>query len=133
MGRVPLASALQSGHLGVAKVLLHENAKLDVVEYVSLYSSSLTWAGHLTIITGIQGDLAPLHVAAQYGHSAIVRLLIEECVDINAREEESGSTAIFLAARRGYSNVVKILLEHGADPSIPNTVRPQILIFLYKA
>jgi len=53
----------------------------------------------------------PLHFAAEYGHTAAVRRLLEEPrIDITARTRAGGETALHLAAKRGHLGVVQLLL-----------------------
>ena len=68
-----------------------------------------------------------LHIAAQHGHSEIVRVLLDCGIDKDAAdavddEEEDdlvhpgdGTTALHLAAANGHLDVVQALLEVGAD------------------
>ncbi|MFQ6648917.1 hypothetical protein Gotur_020925, partial [Gossypium turneri] len=89
----------------------------------------LTKCPSLLLQTNAKGQ-TPLHVAARYGHSAIVKLLIKSCAkprdgdleklgkdQVNAvremlriRDQES-NTALHEAARCGNVEVVKALLE----------------------
>ena len=52
--------------------------------------------------------------AARTGHEAVVRLLLEEGADVNAKNK-SGETALMGAANKGYETIVRLLLEKGAD------------------
>ncbi|TYG74961.1 hypothetical protein ES288_D04G225900v1 [Gossypium darwinii] len=96
----------------------------------------LTKCPSLLLQTNAKGQ-TPLHVAARYGHSAIVKLLIKSCAkprdgdleklgkdQVNAvremlriRDQES-NTALHEAARCGNVEVVKALLEF-EDPDFP--------------
>jgi len=58
----------------------------------------------------------PLHVAAEYGYSEIVEVLLEHGADPNIRDKY-GETPLHVAAAFGNSKVVEVLLEHGADPN----------------
>jgi len=60
----------------------------------------------------IDGDLR-LHSAAFNGHSAVVRLLIENQVNVDTRDEV-GYTALHCAAMSGKSRVAELLLDAGA-------------------
>lgn len=55
-----------------------------------------------------------IHVAADNGHSEIVRLLLEARADKNATTS-TGATAMFVAAQNGHWQVVRLLLAAGAD------------------
>lgn len=59
----------------------------------------------------------PLHCAAQYGHSQVVRLLLEELTDPTMRNNKF-ETPLDLAALYGRLEVVKLLLS--AHPNLLN-------------
>jgi len=46
----------------------------------------------------------------------VVRFILEEGVEIEARGGRGGATPLNIASFRGHVDVVKLLLEHGADP-----------------
>lgn len=58
---------------------------------------------------------ARLIEAAGIGDTDTVRALLDEGIDINARNEVFGHTALIVAARLGYTDTVRVLLEKGAD------------------
>lgn len=60
-----------------------------------------------------EGQTALFH-AASYGHTEIVKLLIQSGADVNARPS-GRSTALMMAAWAGYTNTVRVLLNAGAD------------------
>ena len=61
----------------------------------------------------------PLHYAASKGHTAMIRLLIENDAYIDA-ESPNGTTPLMMAAYYASPNAVKLLLEEGADPLLRN-------------
>jgi ankyrin repeat protein len=50
-------------------------------------------------------------LAAEKGHEAVVRLLLEAKADVDAKIESYGETALQLAAEEGHEAVVRLLLE----------------------
>ncbi|MEW6155980.1 MAG: ankyrin repeat domain-containing protein [Verrucomicrobiota bacterium] len=66
--------------------------------------------------TGPPGGIAetPLHRAAGLGQLQVVRFLVENLVDIDARDY-NGDTPLHRAAGRGYKAVVEFLVNAGAD------------------
>ena len=61
----------------------------------------------------------PLHYAASKGHSAMMRLLIENDAYVDA-ESPNGTTPLMMAAYYSSPNAVKLMLEEGADPLLKN-------------
>lgn len=55
-----------------------------------------------------------LHVAARYGNSEMVDILLRNGADINLMDG-SGETALHIAARDGNQDTVVMLMKHGAD------------------
>ena len=66
---------------------------------------------------GSSRDETALIIAACQGHVEIVKLLIEEGVDLNIQNNE-GVTAQFCAVFFGRTEIVQILSDAGADPNI---------------
>ncbi|KAL3463387.1 ankyrin repeat-containing domain protein [Aspergillus heterothallicus] len=62
-------------------------------------------------INGASGHY-PLAMACMWGHTAVVKTLIEFGQDVNARADDS---ALHFAAQFGYVDIVKALVEAGAD------------------
>lgn len=60
-----------------------------------------------------------LHYAASNGHSAVIRLLLENYAYIDA-ESPNGSTPLMMASMYGSPESVKLLLDEGADPLLKN-------------
>jgi Ankyrin repeats (3 copies) len=61
------------------------------------------------------GDgMTALSWAAERGHEAVVRLLLEKGADVEAKADY-GRTTLSWAAERGHEAVVRLLLEKGAD------------------
>lgn len=57
----------------------------------------------------------PLITAAKYGHSNMVKALLDAGADINAKIPDSGFTALHCATQHGHCDVVNILLQRRAD------------------
>jgi ankyrin repeat protein len=56
----------------------------------------------------------PLHVAAEKGHEGIVRLLIQNGENIEARDGFN-QTPLWLAAKKGHEGIVRLLIQNGAN------------------
>jgi ankyrin repeat protein len=61
----------------------------------------------------------PLHYASSKGHTAMMRLLIENDAYIDA-ESPNGTTPLMMAAYYASPNAVKLMLEEGSDPLLKN-------------
>jgi ankyrin repeat protein len=70
------------------------------------------------------GGRTGLYLASMYGHTEIVKLLLDKGADANLPKqafeghtdgEYDGHTALYVACKRGHTEVVKLLLAKGAD------------------
>ena len=66
-----------------------------------------------------QWGATPLSLAALYGQAEVAGLLIENGVDVNARNRDM-NTALHAAAFLGRPEIFKILIEAGANPQAKN-------------
>lgn len=64
-----------------------------------------------------KGDWTPLQTAAEHGHAAVCRLLLERNAQVNAIDLD-GLTALHWAAEYGSAECARALLEGGADSSL---------------
>ena len=53
--------------------------------------------------------------AAEKGHEAVVKLLLEQGADLESRDISFRQTPLSWAAKNGHEAMVKLLLEHGAN------------------
>ncbi|KAM5386800.1 hypothetical protein ACJZ2D_000093 [Fusarium nematophilum] len=127
-GRRPIHQAARNGHTEVVRLLL-ANQEVDADPKDSNGITPLFCASHqgnyqtFKMLLDRGADMEaiwqeyhyrPIHQAAQGGHLEIVRLLIENKVDLNAKEKNGGSP-MMLAARGGFLEVVELLIENGAS------------------
>jgi len=61
----------------------------------------------------------PLHYAASKGHTAMMRLLIDNDAYIDS-ESPNGTTPLMMSAYYASHMAVKLMLEEGADPNLQN-------------
>ncbi|RDA82660.1 hypothetical protein CP532_3202 [Ophiocordyceps camponoti-leonardi (nom. inval.)] len=115
-------SRLQHVGLVLQDLQKHAEAKdrfqkgLDTLEKALKCSANREEAGSekMTAVIGllIKGEVSPLLLAAEAGHEAVVKLLLDSPVDPDARDE-AGRTPLSWAAYRGHHQVVKLLLDSG--------------------
>ncbi|KAK4554259.1 hypothetical protein LTR86_008787 [Recurvomyces mirabilis] len=128
----PLASAANSGKIGICQLLLAEGA--DVTESSSKYGCALGAAAasgnipaaqlllsHGAAVQQTGGDFyCPLSTACAQGSVSMVNFLLDECnADVNQMGGSEGSPLGF-AAWQGPPKVVRVLLERGAKVDAPS-------------
>jgi ankyrin repeat protein len=124
-----LSAALAAGDMDAAKHkpiepahrgLLHLFAglgRIDAVELLLKRRFNME-AEAKRLVGELPGKVRPIHLAAQQGRTAVVRLLLDRGADINSRAYPTGQTALHFAAECGRIDVARVLLEHGADRSL---------------
>lgn len=60
--------------------------------------------------------LFPLLVAAQSGHTGIVKALVDNGADVHQRHEPSGLSPLSLAQHRGHTEITDLLIAARAQP-----------------
>ncbi|KAF3056934.1 Serine/threonine-protein phosphatase 6 regulatory ankyrin repeat subunit B [Trichoderma lentiforme] len=118
-----------SKDINITRALLKENAsamigdkegqtalnlacRLGYVEVVEAMVNNLDNASLLNLVHVDQtAKNTPLHIAAKFGYTAIVKLLLSKGVNVSL-EDSSGNTAIQLSASAGHLDVLRVLLEH---------------------
>ncbi|UVI33309.1 ankyrin repeat domain-containing protein [Paenibacillus spongiae] len=121
----PLAQAASCGHTSIVQLLL--NYKVDLTErwYASNYMSYACGNDMVKLLLDHGADpnhanwlgVSYLHLTARKGDTELARLLLNYGADINAVEEEYGTTPLGWAAKYGQRDMVAFLLEQGADKS----------------
>lgn len=105
-GKTPLDLALET-------IFRYKNKKRKLYHWISVYIEQNKW--NLKFKDG----MTLLHVAAIYGDTNHIKILLKKGVDVNARDEK-GETALHKAARKGRIDMVKVLVRNGADITIKN-------------
>jgi uncharacterized protein len=63
-------------------------------------------------------DANVVGVAAQAGHTEVVRVLLDAGIDVNLQASTVGASALIHAAHAGHVQTAQFLLERGADPQL---------------
>nr|XP_023672624.1 ankyrin repeat and sterile alpha motif domain-containing protein 1B isoform X5 [Paramormyrops kingsleyae] len=124
-GYTPLHHASLNGHRDVVLKLLQFEASTNVADSKGCFPLHLAaWKGDVEIVRILirhgpshcrvneqnHENETALHCAAQYGHSEVVRVLLEELTDPTMRNNHS-ETALDLAALYGRLQVVRMLVR----------------------
>lgn len=91
-GKTPLMSAIISGNLAIAELLIRAGADVNI-DY--------------------NDGISMLHLAAYSNNYYIGKLLIENGVDVNIKAS-NGSTPLILAAQKGYNDFTEMLINNNA-------------------
>ncbi|CAI9593270.1 unnamed protein product, partial [Staurois parvus] len=129
-GYTPLHHASLNGHKDVVEVLLRNEAVTNIADCKGCFPLHLAaWKGDAQIVRLLihhgpshakvneqnNDNETALHCAAQYGHTEVVRVLLEELTDPTMRNNKM-ETPLDLAALYGRLEVVKLLLN--AHPNL---------------
>ncbi|KAG5893923.1 hypothetical protein JTB14_028733 [Gonioctena quinquepunctata] len=95
-----LHCAVRANAAACVRVLLNEGADVATLEF---------------------SGSAPLHLAADLGHTECLKILLEpKGVDVNIKSREKQQSPLHLASMRGYGDCVDMLLRKGANPNSKN-------------
>ena len=129
LANAALLAAVTAGDVEAASAAVGEGADLECLEEHSHRIIPLlfkAWQGNAAVAalllehgradaTAINGDgMRPLHLAAEFGQSSLVSLLLEHKVNVNT-ESDAKWTSLHIAAEYGHISVVALLLEHRAN------------------
>ena len=133
-GTTPLYIAVQNGHTEVVKVLLDNQAEVNAIRHdgaTPLLVASIRQPEVAKLLLDYNADVnttahcggmfdrcTPLYLAALFGHTDLVKLLLNCKADVNARITDDGKTPLYIAAKKGHRKIVKLLLDNNADVNL---------------
>mmetsp|Transcript_11330 Transcript_11330/g.23197 ORF Transcript_11330/g.23197 Transcript_11330/m.23197 type:complete len:520 (-) Transcript_11330:97-1656(-) len=129
----PFSDACGGGHLSCVRLLIENhhvgyeefesglllaliNNRLDVVGYFLQYEER--YHGIHANFRFLWNGRTLLSVAASFGRTALVELLLQNGANVNLRDEGTGETPLFVACLNGRYPVVSLLLEYGSASCI---------------
>uniref|UniRef100_UPI0037E96708 ankyrin repeat and SAM domain-containing protein 6-like n=1 Tax=Semicossyphus pulcher TaxID=241346 RepID=UPI0037E96708 len=136
LGASVLTMAARGGHTHVVKLLLESGAFVDDYDHLAVAADAISNGNNNNSCSGAgfgaaEGcpgggrefmDIIALMVAAQYGHEATVRLLLEWGSDVNFSQKTTGWGPLMVATLSGKVAVAQQLVERGADPDRVNVL-----------
>lgn len=120
----PLKSALAFGYLDAAEALVRRGARVDTLA-AAAGLGRLEDAARLLAAAGSEDRHRAMALAAQLGHTEIVRLLLDAGEDpnrYNPKGNHGHSTPLHQAVWAGHEAVVRLLVERGAKLDIKDTI-----------
>ena len=111
-------AAKEYGSLPDPFPLLHLASYFGIVPLARNLLFEKGWVSRLKLYRTVNkrdgSSTTALHRAAENGHEAVVRLLLEKGADVKAKNKD-GRTTLHETVIRGHDKVVRLLLEKGAD------------------
>ncbi len=115
LGQNPLKLAVANGKFEVFKYLHEKGADIFIETEDGdnlIYEAVDRFNPGFEIFSGTEEGREEIHKSANSsGYIKIIEFLIKKGVDVNAKKEESGQTALFRAADLGYPETVSALLK----------------------
>jgi uncharacterized protein len=124
-GETPLMAALYRGHQAIVDAVVRAGAPLDVFAAAALGQGDVIEtklaADPNAVNSRAYDGWTPLHLAAFFGRTPVVTLLIDRGADLLARSANSiNNTPLHAAVAGGRVEAALTLIEAGADVNAPD-------------
>ncbi|KAL9010649.1 MAG: hypothetical protein Q9173_004438 [Seirophora scorigena] len=106
--RIALQRVVSRAHEPLTRLLLDQGAEVNKV---------------------LEGEVPPLHRAAELGRENIAKLLLDSGANVNMRGKNQ-RTAMFSAAQKNHQNALQLLLNAGADVNIRDEDGQTLMLWL---
>ena len=80
---------------------------------------------YLLLIT-VKAGMTPVHLAARYGHSAVISEFVKQNISLRNLSRKLGMTALHIAAFYGEEDIVRELMRH-----VPPSVKSEVSFILF--
>jgi serine/threonine-protein phosphatase 6 regulatory ankyrin repeat subunit B len=114
--------AAAAGHVECAKALMAEGADIHAIarqkEGYPEKLKKMIEEGQVVEDDPHVDGVTGLHVAAMSGHLEMVKLLVDNGIDVSHKDDE-GRIALTLAVASSHAEVAKVLVAAGSDPNTP--------------
>ena len=114
--------AAAAGHVECAKALMAEGANIHAIarqkEGYAEKLKKMIEEGQVVEDDPHVDGVTGLHVAAMSGHLEMVKLLVDNGIDVSHKDDE-GRIALTLAVANSHAEVAKALVAAGSDPNTP--------------
>jgi len=117
-GHTPLHQAVSNGQKDIVELLIAKGADINAKNNEDRtpldIASSRNRRGFVELLLTKGATTSSIHLAAQIRDLAGVKVLLEEGVDVNAKDDK-GITALHYAAQEGPKELAEFLIAKGAD------------------
>mmetsp|Transcript_18567 Transcript_18567/g.30940 ORF Transcript_18567/g.30940 Transcript_18567/m.30940 type:complete len:349 (+) Transcript_18567:108-1154(+) len=130
MGHYPILCVVAEGGLvEIAKIILEEKGANvnDVIGcngmsalyiacqegFTDMAALFISKGADCNVATTDQDNCTPLHIAAQFGHLKIIKLLVKNGANVNVKKKNDGVTPLFLAVRTLHEDIALYLIQEG--------------------